>query len=142
MSRVDGSATERDGGEKKTVHFTLMASDRCREYVDDGVGGADFVKMHFIGRNSVNPTFGLRQFCENCDGGLFDGKREFTAHNQTANLPPRAWPLVRGANNMELPGANCMDLLSRCFDPGFKCRDLIKLRSEEPQRDSDIDHGG
>ena len=64
------AAAQGNFGKMQFIYSQFRYADRGGDDVDDGIGGADFVKMHLIDGDAMNLRFRLGESGENIDGSL------------------------------------------------------------------------
>ena len=90
MGAVDGSgALDRNRG-GHLLNAEVVKSRRRHHDVDDGIDGADFVKMNLINQFAVDAGFGLGDAVKNFEGGVTDRRGERRFLEEVADLGPGA----------------------------------------------------
>ncbi len=118
----------------KNVDSELTDSDGRGHNVNDGIRSADLMEVDFVDRNPVNFCFGLRQAGEDFAADGFDFRAEFAPLDQLADLFPRARRLIFRADDLELRGADRMNMLFYDFEFELERRNLPQVGTELMER--------
>src|SRR3990167_749108 len=141
VSRASHPSPQRDAGEVKGIDLQMMDRYGCGDDVHDRVGGADFMKVHFIESATVDFSFRLGQAGENFKTLFFALGIKRALPDQVSNLFP--WPLGFSftANHPKASRANPVNGflcdLKPVIEPGkflqFRL-ELVQLQPEIEQR--------
>src|SRR3990167_8759066 len=106
VSRASHASPKGDGRKMEGADLKLVVTDRCRHGVYNRIRGADFMKVYFVGSDTVDFSLRLGQAGEDFKTLFFDLGIERALPDQVSNLFPRPLGFSFTANHPKASRAN------------------------------------